>query len=217
MDSPTLSCAEAIGQGGLVAILRANSAQGVAEAAHALVRGGVPALEVTLNTPEALKIIAQLRAELAGVARVGAGTILDAADARHAIEAGAEFIVTPTLQMDSIAQCKGAGVPILCGCLTPTEALAAHRAGADFIKIFPATSVGPGYIKDVLAPLPFLRLVPTGGVNLDNLAQFFQAGCAAVAIGGQLVSKAVLESGDWEALENLARHYMAAVAAARRH
>ena len=190
---------------GLIAIIRARSGEGVLDAARALVRGGIRALEITLNTPDALEIIATLRAESGDVAAVGAGTILDVQDARNAIEAGAQFIVTPTLQPDSIALCRAHQTPIVCGCLTPTEALAAHRAGADFIKIFPATTFGAGYIRDVLAPLPFLKLVPTGGVEAGNISEFFRAGCAAVAVGSHLVSGEILATKDWDGLESRAR------------
>jgi len=200
---------------GLVAIIRASKSEGVVEAAHIIVRGGVRVLEVTLNTPDALQLIAVLRSELQGNAFVGAGTVLDIDDAKKTLDAGAQFIVTPTLQLETIAFCRECQLPILCGCLTPTEALAAHREGADFIKIFPATTFGPAYVRDVLAPLPFLRMVPTGGVTIENLRDFFGAGCAAVAIGSQLVSSEILTSKNWDSLEAKAAQFVALVAQAK--
>src|SRR5690606_6223367 len=127
----------------------------------------------------ALQWLPRLRQELSGVL-IGAGTILNAEDARNAIAAGAQFIVTPTLQFDSIAVCREQNIPIYCGAFTPTEALAAHNAGADFVKIFPAAALGPNFIRDVLGPLPFLKIVPTGGVTAENAASFIRAGAIAV-------------------------------------
>ena len=205
-------------EAGLVAIVRAQSSHGVLEAARALRRGGVRALEITLNTPDALDLIAALRQESqhdAAPLFIGAGTILDADDARRAIESGAQFIVTPTLQPDSIAACREAGAPIFCGAMTPTECLAAHRAGADFVKLFPAAGLGPSYVRALLGPLPFLKLVPTGGVSLETLASWLHAGCRAVAAGSELVSNAELRAGDWGALEEKARRWAQVLEAAR--
>lgn len=203
---------------GLIAIIRADAPQGVREAACALRRGGVRAMEITLNTPGALELIAAIRAETSGqdgVMRVGAGTILNADDARRTMEAGAEFIVTPTLQLDSIRVCRAAGVPIFCGAMTPTECLTAHQAGADFVKLFPAAGLGPDYVRALLGPLPFLKLVPTGGVSLENVASWLRAGCAAVAVGSELVSRRVLREHDFEGLTQSARRYIEAIHAAR--
>ena len=198
---------------GLVAIVRARQEVPLEEIAGALSRGGIQALELTLNTPGTLAGIGQMREQFGDKLRVGAGTILEPNDARAAIDAGAEFIVTPTLQPDTIAVCREAGVPIACGSLTPTEALAAHRAGADFIKIFPADGLGPGYIKAILGPLPFLKIIPTGGVHLDNMRSFVAAGCVGVALGGKLVSAEILASADWPKLEREAARYTQAWAA----
>lgn len=198
---------------GLIVIVRAAESEGVLEAARALQRGGVRAMEVTLNTPNSLELIAAIRAESEREAEpmcVGAGTILDAADARRAIEAGAEFIVTPTLQLDSIAACREADVPILCGAMTPTECLAAHRAGADFVKLFPSASLGPDYARALLGPLPFLKLVPTGGVSEANLGAWLRAGCCMIAVGSELVSRRVLQERDFDALTQSARRFVQA-------
>jgi len=200
---------------GLIAIVRTDAEADFQRVADALAEGGIRAMEITLNTPGALPAIGAIRRALSPTMRVGAGTILGPEDARAAHEAGAEFIVTPTLQLDTIAFCRQQGLPIACGCMTPTEALAAHRAGADFVKLFPSEGLGPGYVRALRAPLPFLKIIPTGGVSLDNLAAFIQAGSAGVALGGNLVSKAVLRDHDWTGLTATAREYVQALAEAR--
>lgn len=200
---------------GLIAIVRTDTEADFGRVAEALAEGGIRAMEITLNTPGALPAIGAIRRALSPTMRVGAGTILRPEDAHAAHKAGAEFIVTPTLQPDTIAFCRQNTLPIACGCMTPTEALAAHRAGADFIKLFPAEGLGPGYIRALLAPLPFLKIIPTGGVSLDNLAAFIQAGSAGVALGGNLVGKAVLRDRDWAGLTAMARGYVQALAVAR--
>ena len=209
----TLTAAE-LEEIGLIAIVRTHAEADFGRVAEALAGGGIRAMEITLNTPGALPAISAIRRTLSPTMRVGAGTILGPEDARAACEAGAEFIVTPTLQPDTIAFCRQQGLPIACGCMTPTEALAAHEAGADFIKLFPADTLGPAYVRALLAPLPFLRVIPTGGVSLDNLTAYIQAGSAGVALGGNLVSKAALRDGDWSGLTATARDYVQALAAA---
>jgi 2-dehydro-3-deoxyphosphogluconate aldolase/(4S)-4-hydroxy-2-oxoglutarate aldolase len=190
---------------GVVAIIRASRPLDLVRTAAALAEGGISALEVTLNTPGALDTIAAVRRKLAGRCRVGAGTILCAADVAAAHTAGAEFVVTPTLQLDSIAACRDRGLPIISGCVTPAEMLAAHRAGADLIKLFPATRFGPAFVRDVLGPMPFLRIVPTGGVSAANVADWVKAGAVAVAAGGQLVDPALIAAGAWDELTARAR------------
>lgn len=210
----TLTAAE-LGEIGLIAIVRTDAEADFGRIAKALAEGGIRAMEITLNTPGALPAISAIRRALSPAMRVGAGTILAPEDARAAHEAGAEFIVTPTLQPETIAFCRQNALPIACGCMTPTEALAAHQAGADFIKLFPSDGLGPGYIRALRAPLPFLRIIPTGGVSLDNLAAFIQAGSAGVALGGNLVSKTVLRDRNWAGLAATAREYVQALAEAR--
>ncbi len=199
--------AEELEDAGLIAIHRTPLDVPLTPVADALARGGIRAMEVTLNTPRALEGIAQLRRERAGAIHVGAGTILDAADAERAISAGAEFIITPTVQADTIALCRARSVPVACGAMTPTEALAVHRAGADFVKLFPAETLGPRHVRALLAPLPFLKIVPTGGVNKDTLADFIRAGCAGAALGSNLISRDILQAQDWGRLTELAREY----------
>jgi len=202
---------------GLVAIVRTPLMTDFTAIAEALANGGFRAMEITLNTPGALDAISAIRRMGIVGLRVGAGTILDSADALGAIDAGAEFIVTPTLQPETIEVCRNAAVPIYCGALTPTEALTAHRAGADFIKVFPAQTFGPGYIRAMLAPLPFLKIVPTGGVTLENMKSWFEAGCVGVAIGSALVGKQVLLDRDWDGLSHTARQFVRVHAGLRPH
>ncbi len=210
----TLTAAE-LEEIGLIAIVRTDADTDLMRVAEALAEGGIRAMEITLNTPGALPAIGAVRRAFSPAMRVGAGTILGPQDARAAFEAGAEFLVTPTLQPDTIAYCRDNALPIACGCMTPTEALAAHQAGADFIKLFPADTLGPAYVRALRAPLPFLRIIPTGGVSLDTLALFLQAGCVGVALGSNLVSKTVLQNQDWDALAATARRYVQTFASAR--
>ena len=210
----TLTAAE-LQEIGLIAIVRTDLDADMRRVAEALAEGGIRAMEITLNTPNALASITTVRRELSPALRVGAGTILNAADAQKAEEAGAEFLVTPTLQLDTIAFCRQHTLPLACGCLTPTEALTAHQAGADFIKLFPADTLGPSYVRALLAPLPFLRIIPTGGVSLQNVADYIQAGSVALALGSNLVSRQILRDGDWSGLTAFARDYVQALAAAR--
>jgi 2-dehydro-3-deoxyphosphogluconate aldolase/(4S)-4-hydroxy-2-oxoglutarate aldolase len=199
---------------GLIAIIRAASSANVPDAARALWAGGVRVMEVTLNTPGALRAVEAIRAALPQML-CGAGTILQPADAIAAIEAGAQFIITPTLQLDTIDVCNARGVPIAPGCASPAEALAAHRAGAAFIKIFPGATFNLPHVGALLGELPDLRLVPTGGLTPENARGFFDAGCAAVAVGSNLAGREVLESADWPSLTAAARRFVNAVDAAR--
>jgi len=207
--------ADELQQAGLIAIIRADSDEDLLLAAAALLRGGVTTMEVTLNTPRALEVIAAIRREFGAAMRVGAGTILSTEDARRALEAGAEFVVTPSLQVATIAFCRAHQAPILCGCMTPTEAFIAYQSGADFIKLFPAGSLGVDYVRAILAPFPALKLMPTGGVSLENLAAFIRAGCAGAAVGGELVSKTILREKDWPRLTALAARFRATLEGAR--
>ena len=201
---------------GVIAIMRADSPAQLLDAARAMAAGGVTVMEVTMTTPGALEVIRSVVAELGGRVLMGAGTVLDDVTARLAILAGAEFVVTPVVRPDVIALCRRYGKPVIAGAYTPTEALAAHEAGADFIKLFPAETLGVRYIEAVRAPLPQLQIIPTGGVDADNCGQFIRAGCCAVAAGGSLAGKDVLRRQDWKALTEVSRKFVEAVAAARR-
>lgn len=181
----------------LIAIFRAADAADARLAARALRAGGLRLFEITLTTAGALEAIQPIRNEMGERMAIGAGTVLTADDARSAVSAGAAFIVTPVFDRDVVHYCTEQNVPLFCGCHTPTEAWNATRAGAPFIKLFPADGLGPEFIRSLLAPLPFLWLVPTGGVSERNLGDFLEAGSAGAALGSSLLSNDVLEREDW--------------------
>lgn len=191
--------------------MRASSADGLMAAAEALVAGGVTAIEVTLTTPGALRLIEQAAARNQTGLVFGAGSVLDPESARAAILAGAQFIVCPTLKVQTIELCKRYGVPVMPGAYTPTEVLTAWEAGADLVKLFPADIGGPAYLKAIKAPLPQVRIAPVGGVNLDTISAFIHAGADALGVGSALVSQSLLDSGDYSTLAERARHYREAV------
>ena len=201
---------------GVVAIVRMGDAAGLGQVAHAIKEGGVDVIEFTMTTPGALDIIAKSTAEFGSSVLLGAGTVLDTETARAAILAGARFLVAPTLNLDVIALAHRYDVAILPGVFTPTEMLTAWEAGADLLKVFPATALGPQYFKDVLAPLPYLRMVPTGGVSLENCGDFIKAGAVAVAVGSNLVDKKAVKEGRWADLTATARKFVDAVQAAHK-
>jgi 2-dehydro-3-deoxyphosphogluconate aldolase / (4S)-4-hydroxy-2-oxoglutarate aldolase len=204
-----------IGDSGLVAIVRLDGEAPLLDIARALVAGGVDVLEFTMTTPGALDVLAMASKSLGDDLLLGAGTVLDSETARAAILAGARFIVSPTLSAAVIATCRRYSVVSIPGAYTPTEILTAWELGADYVKVFPAGGLGPRFLKDVLAPLPQVRLIPTGGVALDNIPTFFEAGAAAVAVGGNLVSKSAVASGDLNGLTAIARKFRAVVDQAR--
>lgn len=195
----------------VIAVIRMSEAAKVAAVAAALRRGGVRALEVTMTVPGAVGIIRELaRTKEPGVL-IGAGTVLDAAAANDVIEAGADFVVSPVTDAGVIRACRGAGVLVAPGAFTPTEIMAAWGAGADIVKVFPATSLGPQFFRDVRGPLPDVRLMPTGGVTLENAREFIAAGAVAVGIGTALVEKSAVERGDWARIEENARRLMSSL------
>jgi 2-dehydro-3-deoxyphosphogluconate aldolase/(4S)-4-hydroxy-2-oxoglutarate aldolase len=202
---------DAIAASRLVAIVRLERYDRAVEIARALLAGGISALEFTLTGAGAHGAIGACREALGDAAQIGVGSVLSPGDAEAAIDAGAQFVVTPALRLAVIAACVARGAPILCGALTPTEALAAHDAGADMVKIFPARIGGPQYIKDILAPLPFLKLVPTGGVSAENARAYLDAGAVAVGIGGNLIAAAAVVANDWGRIEAAARACVEAV------
>ncbi len=202
-------------QPGIIAVVRAQTAEQVPPLTDALLAGGVLAVEITMTTPNAIQAIRDARSRFGDRALLGVGTVLDADTARAALDAGAEFVVSPILQTDLVAVAHRAGKPVMLGAYTPSEAQAAHQAGSDFIKIFPADGLGPGYIKAIRAPLPHLRIVPTGGVELANAADFIRAGCAALGVGGALVSARLLRDAHWAELTRLAAEFVQRVASAR--
>lgn len=200
---------------GVVAVLRADRPDALVQVAQAVGRGGIGAVEITMTTPGALDVIGECANRLGDEILLGAGTVLDPETARAAILAGAEYIVTPTLNPDVITLCCRYDKVIIPGALTPTEILTAWECGADIVKVFPATAVGPRYFKDVKAPLPQIDLMPTGGVDLDNAGDFIRAGACAVAVGGNLVDKAAVAAGEWHVLTDTARKYVETVRNAR--
>lgn len=187
-------------EGKLVAVVRLDSGEQLLRVAEALQAGGIDIIEFTASTPGALDMLREASSRFGDKVLMGAGTILDPETARAAILAGAEFIVTPALKVATIEVCKRYGKPVIPGALTPTEILTAWEAGADMVKVFPANSVGPDYIKAMLAPLPQIRLVPTGGISVENAADYLRAGAAALGVGGRLVDKAAVARGDWAAI-----------------
>jgi 2-dehydro-3-deoxyphosphogluconate aldolase/(4S)-4-hydroxy-2-oxoglutarate aldolase len=207
--------AEALGALGVVAVIRLNDAARVRAAVDALAEGGVRAIEVTMTVPGAVDLVRQLAAGLPAGFILGAGTVLDADTARAVTDAGATFVVGPVFRPEMIRACHERGAAAIPGCFSPTEILAAHEAGADVVKVFPATSLGPQFIKDVRAPLPQLKLMPTGGVTLDNAGDWIRAGAVAVGLGSALVDAAAVGRGQFDVLTANARRVVASVTAAR--
>ncbi len=188
-----------------VAVIRMKDAARVAAAADAIRRGGVTAVEITMTVPGAVRIIREMAKSKAAGTLVGAGTVLDAKTAAEVIEAGADFVVAPVFDRDVVQVCLDAGVVAAPGAFTPTEILAAWRAGADIVKVFPATSLGPRFFRDLRGPLPQVRVMPTGGVTIENAKDFLAAGACCVGIGTALVDAKTVERCDWPTLETRAR------------
>ncbi len=200
---------------GVVAIIRASDSGQLIEVVNALREGGVTCIEVTMTTPNALEVIRQARAACGESAAIGVGTVLDAETARAAILAGAQFVVAPILDLPTIETCKRYGVPVMPGAMTPTEIARAWQAGADFVKVFPTSTLGATFIKDLRGPLPQIRLLPTGGVTLETVGDFIKAGSSAVGVGGALVSSAALKNRDVAAISKTAGEFLERVKKAR--
>lgn len=200
---------------GVIAVVRAKKAEQVIPLSEALIAGGVIAIEITMTTPNAIAAIREASEKFGTRALIGVGTVIDGETCRAAIAAGAEFVVSPICRLDLIPIAQAAQRPIMLGSYTPTEAQSAHEAGADFIKIFPADTLGPKYIKALRAPLPHLNLVPTGGVDASNVAEWFKAGVAAVGAGSSLVSSKILSDSAWPELTQRAREFVQAATEAK--
>jgi 2-dehydro-3-deoxyphosphogluconate aldolase/(4S)-4-hydroxy-2-oxoglutarate aldolase len=197
---------------GIVPVVRAASARQGMQAVEAVCAGGIPIVEITMTVPNAIELISQLVKSLGSKALVGAGTVTDAGTAQQCIDAGAEFLVSPGFDSETVKLANRAGKLIMAGALTPTEVITAWKAGSDLVKIFPCGSVGGAkYIKALKAPLPHIPIVPTGGVNLATAADFIQAGAAALGIGGELVSPAALQSGNANEIVEAARKFVSIV------
>jgi 2-dehydro-3-deoxyphosphogluconate aldolase / (4S)-4-hydroxy-2-oxoglutarate aldolase len=200
---------------GIVPVVRANSPAEAAFAAQAVSQGGIPIVEITMTVPGAIGLISELVRYTPEVL-VGAGTVLDAETARLCLDAGAQFLVSPGFDLETVKLAAKEDVVIMAGALTPTELMAACRAGADFVKIFPCAQVGgAAYIKALKGPFPQVPLVPTGGVNLETAANFIAAGAAALGVGGELIDRDAIQSGRSAVIENLARKFMDVVRNAR--
>ena len=206
---------DAIEQLGVVAIIRMKDAAKLRAVFDALAEGGVRAIEVTMTVPDAVSLIRKLASSIPSNLLLGAGTVVDAATARAVIDAGARFVVSPVFRPDVVTACHERDVVAAPGCFTPTEILNAHDLGADVVKVFPATALGPQFIKDIRAPLPQLKLMPTGGVSLDNAGEWIRAGAVAVGAGSALLDARAIEEGQLEVVTANARRIVASVAAAR--
>ncbi len=193
---------------GVIAIMRAESSDQLIAAADAIKKGGVRAIEVTMTTPGALGVIAEAKETYGSDVIFGAGSVLDPDTGRAAILAGADFIVSPILNLELIELCNRYGIPTTPGCYSPTEVLTGWEAGADFIKLFPASFGGPDLVKAILAPLPQVQIIPVGGVNLDTAADFIRKGAVALGVGSSLVNQKLLDAGDLDELTRRAAAFI---------
>jgi 2-dehydro-3-deoxyphosphogluconate aldolase / (4S)-4-hydroxy-2-oxoglutarate aldolase len=202
--------------GGLVPVVRADSADLAVRVAQALVEGGIRTIEITMTVPDALQAIRSVRARFGPEVLIGAGTVTDRSMALGALEAGAEFLVSPCLVPEVIAGAQELGAAVLPGAMTPTEVFSAWSLGGDIVKVFPASHAGgAGYLKALKGPFPQIDLLPTGGVNLDTIAGFIEAGAVAVGVGGELVLKSAIAAGDFDRITALARQFVEALDRAR--
>lgn len=200
---------------GVVAVMRLHDASLGRDVARALADGGLTALEVTMTVPRATDLIAELADTLPAECVIGAGTVVDAAVARAVIHAGASFVVSPVLQPQVIDVCRESNIAVVPGCFSPTEIFSASAAGADIVKVFPATSLGPSFIRDLRAPLPALKLMPTGGVTRQNAGDWIRAGAVAIGVGTALIDAQVVKDRRFDLLTGAARHFIRVVAEAR--
>ena len=200
---------------GIIAVIRMTDAQRLRDTIDALVEGGVRILEVTMTVPGAVELIRTLSASLPRDLLLGAGTVLDAETATRVIDAGASFVVSPVFKRELIERSHQRDVVAMPGCFSPTEILTAWEAGADFVKVFPATALGPTFFKDVKAPLPMVRLIPTGGVTLDNAGDWIRAGASAVGVGTALLDANAIARGDYGVVRANAERIVGSVRSAR--
>ncbi len=197
--------------GGIVAVVRSESSASLVKVVQALAEGGVGAAEVTFTVPDAIEVIRQVRREVGDAIVLGAGTVLDPETARAALLAGAEYLVAPTLNLDVIRLCRRYDKAVMPGAFTPTEILTAWEAGADIVKVFPADVGGPAYLKAIRGPLPQIRLMPTGGVDLTTAENFLKAGGCCLGVGSALVDPKAIAAGDFARIRNLAEQYTAII------
>lgn len=202
---------------GIIPVVRASSAREARLAVEAVAAGGIPIAELTMTVPGAINVIADLVRTIGADVVIGAGTVLDAETAQRCVDAGAEFIVSPGFDLETVKLAKRLGKLMMAGALTPTEVITAWKAGCDFVKIFPCGNVGGAkYIKALKGPLPQVRMIPTGGVNLETAADFLRAGADALGVGGELIVPAALKSGDSSEITRLARRFLDAIAEVKR-
>jgi len=200
---------------GLLPVIRLDSCEKLPDLLHALLAGGITCAELTMTMPDAVKNLARMKKQFDGEMLLGMGTVLSAEDAVAALDAGADFLVSPVPVPEMPALAHAREVPAVAGAFTPFEVLTAHRSGADFVKIFPLNIAGPGYIKDLLGPMPFLKIFPTGGVNLETIPMLVKNGVRGCGVGSALVRKDLVANCDWGTLTALAKQYVAAITAAR--
>ncbi len=200
---------------GLIAVVRAEKTDQVIPICEALLAGGIHAIEITLTVPNALAAIREAGQRFGSRAAIGVGTVLSAELARQAVAVGAQFVVSPVTKTEIIDAAHAMDRPVMLGAYTPTEAQRAYEEGADFVKLFPADNLGPGYVKALRAPLPHLRIVPTGGVTLQTAAEFLKAGCAALGVGSSLLSAQILRESNWPELTRMAQAFVEVARAAR--
>jgi 2-dehydro-3-deoxyphosphogluconate aldolase / (4S)-4-hydroxy-2-oxoglutarate aldolase len=200
---------------GVVAVIRLQDGSRLRAVVGALADGGITALEVTMTVPRAIELIREIAPTLPAGFDIGAGTVVDPDTARAAIDAGARFVVGPVFRPGVIDACHRAGAAVMPGCFSPTEILAAWDAGADIVKVFPATALGPTFFKDVRGPLPRVKLMPTGGVSLENAGDWIRAGAVAIGVGSALVDAKLVSAGDYAAITDRAKRFVERVRSAR--
>ncbi|WP_090935945.1 bifunctional 2-keto-4-hydroxyglutarate aldolase/2-keto-3-deoxy-6-phosphogluconate aldolase [Pelosinus propionicus] len=211
---PRINVLQKLMQSGVVAVIRAQNSEQAIKITEACMKGGIAAIEITFTIPEAAQVIADLRKVYSPEEMIiGAGTVLDPETARIAILAGAQYIVSPSLNLETVKLCNRYQVPVMPGAMTIAEVIAAMGAGADIVKIFPGDAFGPSFIKAIKGPIPQAPLMPTGGVNLENVGEWIKAGCVAVGIGGNLTAGA--KTGDYQSIEEIAKQFIGKVRAAR--
>jgi 2-dehydro-3-deoxyphosphogluconate aldolase/(4S)-4-hydroxy-2-oxoglutarate aldolase len=206
---------EEIERAGIVAVIRMKEPDKLRSVIDAIAEGGVRSLEITMTVPGAVDLIRQVAPSLPSDFTFGAGTVVDAETVHRVVDAGARFIVSPVFRRSVVEACQRRHVACMPGCFTPTEILDAWDAGADVVKVFPATTLGPGYLKDIHGPLPHVKLMPTGGVTLDNAGDWIRAGAVAVGVGTSLLDSKAIAAGDFRTLRTNAERIVANVRAAQ--
>lgn len=207
---------EMIEKSGVVAVIRLDRSDQLDKIMDALDKGGIRALEITMTTPNAIELISNITRTMSSKFLIGAGTVLDSETARRVIVAGAEFVVSPVFNPNVIKIAHEYDKAVLPGAFSATEIFTAWNAGADIVKVFPATAVGPKYFKDIHGPLPQVKLIPTGGVTVDNAEEFIRCGAVCLGVGSALLDKQMIKNQDWMGIEERAKEFIAAVERGRR-